>query len=58
MLYVDIPTRSEFSVLTKARADACMSIYLETSPLPQEAEASRIELGNLVRQGRDQLEEA
>lgn len=58
MLHVDIPTRSEFSFLTKARADACMSIYLETTPVTQDVDASRIAFGNLVREGRDQLEEA
>lgn len=30
MLYVDIPTRSEFATLSSARADACVSIYLKS----------------------------
>ncbi len=56
MLHVDIPTRSEFAALNDVRADACVSIYLPTTPLTQEADAGRIELGNLARQAREQLE--
>ncbi|MDV6329120.1 hypothetical protein Q5L94_13810, partial [Idiomarina sp. Sol25] len=40
------------------RADACVSIYLKTTPLTQASDASRIELGNLARQAREQLEAA
>lgn len=58
MLYVDIPTRSEFSALAGARADACVSIYLKTTPVTQEIAAARIEFGNLVREAQRQLEEA
>ena len=49
MLYVNIPTRDEVLHLAEVRADACISLYLKTSPLPQEREASRIELDNMVR---------
>src|SRR5262245_54907738 len=55
MLHVDIPTRSEFKALRDVRGDACVSIYLRTTPLTQESDASRIELGNLARQAREQL---
>ena len=58
MLYVDIPTRSEFKALYEVRSDACVSIYLKTTPLTQESDASRIELGNLARDARRQLEAA
>lgn len=58
MLYVDIPTRSEFASLAGERSDACVSIYLKTTPLTQEVAASRIELGNLLREAQGQLEEA
>ena len=57
MLHVDMPTRSEFSSLAEIRADACVSIYLKTTPLTQEVGASRIELGNLVREAQKQLED-
>jgi hypothetical protein len=56
MLYVDIPTRPEFKALNDVRADGCVSIYLKTTPLTQQSDASRIELGNLARQAREQLE--
>ncbi|TVR08705.1 MAG: hypothetical protein EA385_09390 [Salinarimonadaceae bacterium] len=58
MLYVDIPTRTEIASLNGVRSDACVSIYLETTPLTQESDASRIALGNLARQAREQLEAA
>lgn len=58
MLYVDIPTRSDITALNATRNDACVSIYLETTPLTQESGASRITLGNLARQAREQLEDA
>ena len=56
MLHVDVPTLPEFKALSGLRADACVSIYLKTTPLSQEAGASRIELGNLAKQAREQLE--
>jgi hypothetical protein len=58
MLHVDIPTRSEFKALNETRADACVSIYLATTALTQDSDASRIELGNLAKQAREQLEAA
>lgn len=56
MLYVDLPTKSEFLHLRNVRSDACVSLYLRTTPLSQEAEASRTELANQFRTARDQLE--
>src|SRR5690554_6345775 len=58
MLYVDIPTRTEFTNLSGARADACISIYLKTTPVTQEITPSRIEFGNLMREAQSQLQEA
>lgn len=57
MLYVDVPTLDEFKSLHAHRDEACVSIYLETTPLSQFSEASRIELGNLMRKAAAQLEE-
>lgn len=56
MLHVDIPTHSEFTALNQIRTDACVSIYLKTTPVTQDADASRIELGNLAKKAREQLE--
>jgi hypothetical protein len=58
MLYVDVPTLPEFKALNKVRADACVSIYLKTTPLSQNTEACRIELGNLAKKAHEQLESA
>ena len=40
MLYVDIPTRSDFATLAAARADACVSIYPESVEVSPEALAT------------------
>lgn len=58
MLYVDVPTQPEFKKLNSVRADFCVSIYLTTTPLSQNIDASRIELGNLAKQAHAQLEAA
>ncbi|MER1968905.1 hypothetical protein [Castellaniella sp. GW247-6E4] len=58
MLYVDIPTRNEFSLLANQRADACVSIYLKTTPVTQDVQASRIQMGNLIKEAQTQLEAA
>ncbi len=58
MLYVDVPTRPEFLALKDKRADACVSIYVEATPLSQHVDASRTQLSNLFSNGRDQLEAA
>ncbi|AKG71437.1 baeRF11 domain-containing protein [Serratia fonticola] len=50
MLYVDIPSREEYCYLTDIRADACISIYIQTSPLHQQLEASKIQLGNFIKE--------
>ncbi|MDP1731302.1 MAG: hypothetical protein Q8L54_09035 [Devosia sp.] len=55
MLYIDTPTLTDFKALNDERADACVSIYLPTTPLTQDIEASRIEFGNLARQAFNQL---
>lgn len=56
MLYLDIPVVADLRNLHAVRADACVSIYVPTTPLTQDVEASRIETGNLARQAYAQLE--
>ncbi len=56
MLYVDLPSKSEFLHLHKLRADACLSIYLPTTAISQDAEAGRTELANQFKDARGQLE--
>ncbi|WP_417229492.1 hypothetical protein [Brevundimonas sp.] len=58
MLFVDIPTRPEFASLAAVRSDACVSLYVKTTPVTRETDASRIEMGNLVREAQKQLETA
>lgn len=58
MLYVDLPTMADIRALRATRADACVSIYVETTPVTQDIEASRIAYGNLVREAMAQLEAA
>lgn len=58
MLYLDLPTRNEFSLLAGKRADACVSIYLKTSPVTENTQASRIELKNLIKEAQAQLQQA
>jgi hypothetical protein len=57
-MHTDIPTRSTVERLLSARDDLSVSIYVPTSPLTQEARASRIELKNLSSAALRQLEEA
>lgn len=56
MLYVDLPTRQEFQNLRHVRNDACVSIYLKTTPLSQDAGSGRIEIANLFKTATEQLE--
>lgn len=56
MLYVDTPTLQDLRSLNAVRADACVSIYLPTTPVSSDARAAQIELGNLTRQAVTQLE--
>jgi hypothetical protein len=55
-LHTDIPTPSAVERLLTDRAGPCVSIYVATSPITQEAEASRIELKNLAADAMGQLE--
>ncbi len=57
MHYVDLPNAREIGDLNLVRSDACISIYLPTTPLTQDIEQSRINLGNLVKKAIGQLEE-
>ncbi len=56
MLYVNLPTREELLQLAEIRSDACVSIYLKTSPLPQDIESNRIEFGNQLKEAFQRLE--
>ncbi len=59
-LHTDVPSRAEIERLLEVRdeTDACISIYVATTPVTQEAEASRIEFKNLVADAVGQVEAA
>ena len=56
-LHIDIPTQAQIAALLDVREPACVSIYLPTSPLPQDADAARIEFKNLAAEAVRQVEE-
>ena len=58
MLHLDIPSADEFRDLWQVRADACVSLYVPTTPFTQQTSASRIELGGLLKTALAQLEVA
>lgn len=58
MLYVDMPSARQVGDLNRIRSDACISIYLKTTPLTQSIGESRTSLGNLVKAAIAQLEAA
>ena len=55
MLHVDIPSRADIERLSNARSPACLSIYLPTTPVTQDAQADRIAMKNLARDGLGKL---
>ena len=55
MLYVDIPTSADFLALTSHQGEACVSIYLRTTPITQKTMGDRIELKNLAKKAVHQL---
>lgn len=47
-LHIDIPTPAQLATLLDTRSPDCVSIYVPTSPLPQDSDQARIEFKNLV----------
>jgi hypothetical protein len=58
VLYVDIPTPADIKALSSFHGDVCVSIYLRTTPLTQQAQADRIALKNLLKQAVQQMQTA
>jgi hypothetical protein len=54
MLYVDIPTPADLKSLITFRTDICISIYLPTTPLTQDAQKDRIALKNATKQAAEE----
>src|SRR5262245_36791807 len=57
-LHTDLPTRSELEQLLAVRDPLCVSLYIPTSRLTQEAQAGRIELKTLTADAMRQLEDS
>lgn len=58
MLYLDIPSPREIGDLDLVRSDACISIYLATTPLTQDIVQSRTRLTQMVKAAIEKLEAA
>jgi hypothetical protein len=58
MLHIDIPTLPEFKALAATRSDACISLYVPTSPLAEHTQANRITFEDLAKDAISQLESA
>lgn len=58
MLYLDIPSARDIAQLHKIRSELAVSSYLPTTPVTQDVEASRIELGNLLKDALEQAQAA
>lgn len=57
-LHTDIPSRRQIESLLRARGGQLVSIYLPTTPVTPDAEASRIELKNLAAEAVGELDGA
>jgi hypothetical protein len=55
MLHIDLPSRAEIDALIDHRGSPALSIYLPTTPRTQDAQADRIALKNLLRDGLAQI---
>jgi hypothetical protein len=58
MFRIDIPTLAEFKALAAIKGAACVSIYVPTSPKPDQGAANRIAFKDLAREALRQLKEA
>lgn len=55
MLHVDIPSHDDLRSLLTTRDDTCVSVYVATTPITTEVEASRIEFKNLGSEGLERM---
>ena len=56
MLYVDIPALADIRALASYRGSICVSIFLPTTPVTQQAQADRTALKNLAKEAVKQLQ--
>src|SRR5258708_16891460 len=58
MLHIDIPGMEEFKVAAQVKGEACVSLYLPTSPLGSSAKVNRTAFKDVARVALSQLKEA
>jgi len=58
VLHTDIPTRDDVDTLAAVREHPCVSVYLSTTPLSQDADMARVELKNRLAEAVVQLRDA
>src|SRR6266403_6366327 len=58
MLHIDIPTLAEFETLAQVKGETCVSLYLPTSPLGDNAKFNRTAFKDIAKEGLSQLKEA
>ena len=57
MLHVDIPAASDLTALIAHRDDMCVSVYLPTTPLTDQAAKDRIGFKNAAKQAIEEIQE-
>jgi Bacterial archaeo-eukaryotic release factor family 11 len=58
MLHIEIPTLAEFKALAQIKGETCVSLYLPTSPLGDDAKLNRTAFKDIAREALLQLKEA
>jgi hypothetical protein len=58
VLHLDLPSLAELRALVRVRSDLCVSLYLPTTPLTQDAQADRIALKNQLAEALAQARAA
>src|SRR5258707_4529498 len=58
MLHIDIPTLAEFKALAQVKGETCVSLYLPTSPLGENAKLNRTAFKDIAKEALSQLKEA
>lgn len=53
--HIDIPSKNDIKKLMDVTAEACVTLYMPTTPLPTQAEANRIEFKTLVARAIERL---
>jgi len=58
MLHIDIPTLAEFKALAQVKGETCVSLYLPTSALGDNAKVNRTAFKDIAKEALSQLKEA